>query len=85
MTKRTKSELEDKPVGKKTKNNNVNNNIQSCFCFAYINEDNEFVSSCKSNTLKDDDKRALKKVKNINLRGQKLVFKIIKKSLFYGY
>ena len=69
MMKRTKSKVKVKPVVKKTKNSNGNNITNSCFANANKIEDNEFVKSCKSNTLKDDDKKALIKVKNFNSKG----------------
>ena len=69
MKKRTKSKVKVKPVVKKTNNNNDNNITNSCFENAHKIEDSEFVKSCKSNTLKDDDKKALIKVKNFNSKG----------------
>ena len=76
MPKRTKSKLEVKPVEKKTKNNIVNNNENSCFATSHKIVDCEFVRSCISNTLKDDDKKALEKVKNFNFKGNLLILNI---------
>ena len=83
MAKKSKSKVEVKPVVKKTKNNNGNNNKKSGFATSYKTEDCEFVKSCKSNTLKDDDEKVLKKVKNFSLKGDKIVFKKVK--IFYDF
>ena len=77
MMKKTKSKVEVKPVVKKTKNNNGNNIKKSGFTTSHKTEDCEFVKSCKSNTKKDDDEKALKKVKDFNLKGAQIVSKIV--------
>ena len=77
MTKRTKSKLEAEPVEKKTKNNNVNNNINSCFAIAHRIEDFHFVTSCISKSLKDDDKNALKKGRKLKSKGDQIVFALV--------
>ena len=82
MTKRTKSKLEVEPVEKKTKNNNVNNNINSCFAIAQRIEDCDFVTSYISKSLKDDDKNALKNGKKLNSKGDQIVFALVKKKVF---
>ena len=76
MAERSKSKVEVKPVVKKTKNNNGINNKKSGFATNHKTEDSEFVKSCKSNTLKDDDKKALEKVKNFNFKGNLLILNI---------
>ena len=77
MPKKTKSKVEVEPAEKKTKNNNVNNNISSCFVLPYKIEDCEFIKSCISNALKDDDIKALEKVKNINFKGEQLILETV--------
>ena len=69
MTKRTKPKVEVEPVGKKVKNNNVNKNKNHCFAVPHKIDDFEFVTSCISNTLKDDDKKGMKKIKSLNCKG----------------
>ena len=83
MAKRSKSKVEVKPVVKKTKNNNGNNITNSCFANSHKIEDSEFVKSCKSNTLKDDDKKALIKVKNFNSKGCLEIFLFVKNKYKY--
>ena len=69
MTKRIKSKVEIEPVEKKIKNNNGINNKNCCFADANTIENCKFVKSCINNTLKDVDKKALKKVENLNFKG----------------
>ena len=64
MPKRTKSKVEVEAVEEKLKNNNINNNENSCMATNHKIVDCEFVRSCISNTLKDDDKKAFEKDKN---------------------
>ena len=76
MPKRTKSKVEVEAVEEKLKNNNINNNENSCMATNHKIVDCEFVRSCISNTLKDDDKKALEKVKNFNFKGNLLILNI---------
>ena len=73
MPKNSKSEFELEPVEKKTKNNDFNNNISTGFALPHEIEHNEFIKSCISNTLKDDDKTALEKVTNFTFKGDQLI------------
>ena len=70
MTKRTKSKVEVEPVGKKVKNNNVN----GCSTIPPKIDDFKFVTTCISNTLKDDDEKEMKKRKSLNCKGDQNVF-----------
>ena len=73
MPKRTTSKIELGLVEKKTKNNNVNNNKSSCFELPQKTEHCEFIRLCISNSLKEDDKKALEKLNNFTFKGDQLI------------
>ena len=85
MTKRTKSKVKIKPVEKKTKRHNVNNNKNSYLATPHKIDDLEFVTSCISKTLEDNEKKALKKGKNFNSKGKMKVFKFFQTNYYSLY
>ena len=85
MTKGTKSKVKVEPVEKKTKRHNVNNNINSYLATPHKIDGLEFVTSCISKTLEDNEKIALKKEKNFNSKGDQKVFKLIQINFYSLY
>ena len=79
MPKRKKSIAEVEPAEKKTINKSANNNKFNCVASSDNYKLHEFVKLSQNNSLKQDDKLALEKLKNFE--GKQVVFKLAFRTL----